>query len=291
MRSGPGAAIWLLAAAWLLWAGAASAQEEEPDLEAARQHYQKGETAVAAGEWKTAAREYGAAYEITRDPVLFFKIAESNQNAGDCAAAIVYYRRYLREAPNVEPFRATTEDKIRECEERQAEQQRQEEATDEAGDGAFVAGADFAPDPAPGAVPPSFVDDEPSWQRTAAWASVGGFVAFTTIGAVLGLSSRSRAEDLDNLADFRDSNGNPATFTGTTRERYEDLIKEGEQLERFALIAFGAAGVAAGAAVLFFVLDATRPDDAEGVAAGARGVRVAPAIGADALGVTAGWSF
>jgi tetratricopeptide (TPR) repeat protein len=287
MRAGLGAAPCLLAAAWLLPAGPASAQPEGPDLEAAKQHYQKGESAAAGGEWKTAAREYGAAYEITRDPVLFFKIAESNQNAGDCAAAIVYFRRYLREAPNVEPFRATTEEKIRECEERQADERREE---DTATDPDAAAGVDFAPDPAPGALPPSFVDDEPSWQRTAAWASVGGFVAFTTIGAVLGLSARSRAEDLDNLADFRDSNGNPATYTGATRERYEDLIDEGEQLERFALIAFGAAGVAAGAAVLFFVLDATRADD-EAVAAGSRGLRVAPAIGADALGVTAGWTF
>src|SRR5690606_7798690 len=86
------------------------------DVEAARAHYQKGEHAAAAGDWGVAAREYLAAHEITGDAVLFFKIGEAHQRAGDCDAAVRFYRRYLDEAPNAEAFRERTEAEISTCE-------------------------------------------------------------------------------------------------------------------------------------------------------------------------------
>src|SRR6185503_16204530 len=79
------------------------------------------------------------------------------------------------------------------------------------------------------APPKSLEEDEPSWQRTAAWSSVGIAIALATTGAVLGLSAASREEDVDNLIEFRDAEGQPATYTGATRDRYNDLISEGDR--------------------------------------------------------------
>ena len=44
-----------------------------------------------------AIRDYGAAYELSRDPALFFKIGRANERAGKCEVAVSYYRRYLRQ--------------------------------------------------------------------------------------------------------------------------------------------------------------------------------------------------
>lgn len=111
------------------------------------------------------------------------------------------------------------------------------------------------------APPKSLEEDEPSWQRTAAWSSVGIAIALATTGAVLGLSAASREEDVDNLIEFRDAEGQPAVYTGATRARYNDLISEGDRLESLAVVAFAASGAAAAAAALFFVLDARASHD------------------------------
>ena len=76
----------------------ASAQEKPvtaPDYEAAKRHYQNAEQAAAKKDWNTAAKEYGIAYEITRDAVLFFKLGNAYQLSGDCTRAVEYFERYL----------------------------------------------------------------------------------------------------------------------------------------------------------------------------------------------------
>ena len=133
--------------------------------------------------------------------------------------------------------------------------------------------------------PPSLEDEEPSWQRTAAWSSVGISIALLTTGAVLGLSAASREEDVDNLIEFRDADGQPAIYTGATRERYNDLIAEGDRLESLAVIAFAASGVAVASAVLFFVLDARAGDDDQAAAA------LRPSAGPDGVGLSWGGRF
>ena len=134
-------------------------------------------------------------------------------------------------------------------------------------------------------VPPSLEDEEPSWQRTAAWSSVGIAVALATTGAVLGLSAASREEDVDNLIEFRDAEGQPAIYTGATRERYNDLISEGDRLESLAVVAFAASGVAAASAALFFFLDARADRDGEA------GTAVRPTAGPGGVGLSWGGRF
>lgn len=283
----------ILALAVLLSAAPALAQSQpgQPDFAAAKQHYQAAEEASAKGDHATAAREYGIAYDITKDPVLFFKIGQSYERAGDCTSANVYYGRYLKEGNPSEEFKQKTEAAMKGCGQakppEQPENRTQETGnrTQETGDG--TAAAPVADREAVGSVtaPKSLEDEEPSWQRTAAWSSVGIAVALLTTGAVLGLSAASREEDVDNLIEFRDAEGQPAIYTGATRERYRDLISEGDRLESLAVVAFAASGVAVASAALFFVLDARAADRAD------EGSALRPTAGPDGVGLSWGGRF
>jgi hypothetical protein len=291
MRPSPGprarrsAPRWLALGLALGLATPLAGAQAGPDYAAAKQHYQAAESAMAAGDFATAAREYGTAYEITRDAVLFYKLAAAFQRKGDCASALVYYRRYLAEGNPDASFRARTEAEIRACEAAGAGATPPAPApADDVADVPRPATAATAGAGEP-AVAPGLLDQPTTWQKTAAWTSVGVTAALLTAGAVLGLSARSREEDVANLADFRNAEGEPATYTGATRERYEDLVEEGEDLERLAIIAFSAAGGTAALAVVFFLLD--DPPDPDDTAA----LSFAPASGGDGLAVRAGWSF
>jgi hypothetical protein len=269
--------------ALLLAAPSVAHAQGAPDYEAAKRHYQAAEAAMASGDFAAAARDYGVAFDITKDPVLFFKLGSAFQRAGDCTAAVAYFKRYLAEGKPDESFRARTESEIAACEQPAgppvgAEPGLGDPATPDDPDA-----GDPAADPA-GAAPPSFLDQPTTWQKTAAWTSVGVSLALVTAGAVLGLSARSREEDVENLIDFRNAEGDPAVFTGATRERYQDLISEGQDLERLSIIAFSAAGAAAVAATIFFLLD-------DGAADGPAPVAVRPLLGPDSAGLGAAWSF
>lgn len=303
----------------------------EPDFKKAAMHYKDAEVAMDKKEYKIAAREYGIAYEITKDPVLFFKIAAANDAAGNCDAALIYYRRYLREGnPNAE-FRAETTARIDKCSKSSGDDGGAagtgtagptDPGTDTGTGAAGIRPADPVPDPgagttdpsaggnatqpsdtavgqsdetAPagaevGASAPSFVDEKPSWKRTAGWVSVAATVALATTGAVLGLSASSREEDLQNLLDFRDPSGQPAVFDGNTRARYDELVDEGESLDRYAKIAWIATGATAAAAVVFFALDATSPKtESENPVVGRPAWT--PVVTEDGFGVAGSWHF
>jgi tetratricopeptide (TPR) repeat protein len=84
-------------------APAAGAQHKRPTqkaLDAARAHFKTAETAKARGEYKTAAVEYLAAYELFADPEFFFDTAEVYQLAGEDQDSLTYYEKYLELDPN-----------------------------------------------------------------------------------------------------------------------------------------------------------------------------------------------
>lgn len=254
-----------------------------PNYESAREHYQAAEKARQAGQFATAAREYGIAYDITRDPVLFFKMGEAYDKAGDCRAALIYYGRYLREAHPEEKFREKTQHAIDQCGARQSGD----------GEGSAAATDTESPPAAPlGPEAPSFVDEGTTWERTAAWIAVGATIGLATTGAILGLSARSRQEDIENLIDYRDPEGRPETYNGATAKRYRDLDRQGKRLNTLSIAAFAATGVAAGAAALFFVLDARDHHEHAPVAGGpAPAAHLAPTLTPSSVGLTWGGSF
>src|SRR5262245_13563766 len=67
------------------------------DVARAKDLYRSGEAAMKDGRFDDAVRDYGAAYELSKDPALFFKIGRANHRAGRCEIALIYYARYLRE--------------------------------------------------------------------------------------------------------------------------------------------------------------------------------------------------
>jgi hypothetical protein len=286
-RRGPLLALALAAAS-----PSVAAAQQAPDAAAAKIHHDAAEAAMAKGDFAAAAREYTQAYDASRDPALFEKLGVAFRKAGDCVTAVAYFRRYLAEAKPDAAGDARVRAQIVECK----------------GDpgppsSPSPAPTPPAPQPAPADLPPSASPSEPApaatpaapaagppipleppvtWQRTAAWTSVGVTAALASAGLALGLSARSREEDVTNLVEFRDLAGEPARFTGATEERYRDLVREGQRLVKASIFAFSAAGASAVAAVVFFLLDA-RVERAP--------VALVPTIGEGQAGLAAGWSF
>ncbi len=263
------------------------AGKKKPDYKAAKKHYQNGERAVVAKKWKKAAKEFSIAYDITQDPVLFFKIANAYQMSGDCPSAITYFERYNAEAKPSEEYQRDTKKRINNCETKIAianswstqdnsDTPSPMDPMDDQGAGTSTA-MDYAEQPA-------FVDEEVTWQKTAAWTSIGVSAAFLTAGAVLGLSAQSREEDLNTLIRFRNSADQPTSYDQTVSDRYKSLADEGDTLNTMSMVAFGVAGASAATAIVFFLLDDS-PDESAGH------TLISPTIGKGSYGVNAGWEF
>jgi len=86
-----------------------------PDLTRAKDLYLSGEAAMKDGRFDDAARDYGAAYELSQDAALFYKIGHANERAGKCDVALIYFARYLREGKPNEQFAALTREHIKAC--------------------------------------------------------------------------------------------------------------------------------------------------------------------------------
>jgi hypothetical protein len=233
--------------------------------------------------------------------VLFFKLGNAYQLSGDCTRAIEYLERYIAEAKPSEEYEADARARIKACnasgttpapgevKEPSAPPANGHSATgvpgleqagEDTGAGASGVGIDSEQ-----VGQPTFLDDAPTWQETAAWTSVGVSVALLSASAILGLSADSREEDIDNLFRYRDMNGNPATYDATVQKRYESLVEEGEDLNTLSMIALGLAGVTTVSAIVFFVLDSTATSESEGLSI------LSPRVTSESVGVAAGWAF
>jgi hypothetical protein len=223
------------------------------------------------GRFDDAARDYGASYEASKDPALFFKIGHANERGGKCDVALSYYARYLREGHPTEPFIASTRVRIVACGgdvhalEGSAVEPR---PTGSAGSavgpvvpGGPAAGRATGDPPAAGsatvdvpgagsaAAPVTLV---PSNSHKVAWIMTGGAVALATLGGVLAYASSSSENDVRDL--YVGLGGQPATFDAQTKQRYDDLVDQGRRYQHLSWASFGLAGAAAaGAAVLFAI--------------------------------------
>jgi len=283
-----------LAWAFTLVALAASSAgaQAKPDYEAAKRHYLAGKEASARGEHDAAVREYILAYDITKDPTLFKQIGVAYEAQGKKAEAAVYYRRFLAEAKpgaDVDDVRA----RLTAIEGRKGEAPSSRPTTaapmpPEPPPLPPPESEPAGPEPPPLAQPPlpSFSEGDARWQRTTAWVFIGLAAIGATTGAVLATSAKGREEDIRRLIDFRDpTTGQPNMFAGSTKDDYNSKKDEGDNLSKWATISFIGAGVCAGAATIFFILDATR-----GVPR-AEKVSVAPFAGPGTAGIVAGWGF
>src|SRR5262245_17317627 len=70
----------------------------EPDVARATELYNAATQAMTEARYDDAARDFAAAFELTRDPVLHFKLGSAYEKAGKCDLALTHYGRYLAEA-------------------------------------------------------------------------------------------------------------------------------------------------------------------------------------------------
>ena len=232
-----------------LGAGVASAQPA-PDFDHAKQLYLAAEEAMANGRYDEAITEFGSAYEITKDPVLFYKIGTANQKAGKRDVALVYFGRYLKEAHPTEKYVQLTKDRVAEC-------NAAAPVTNPLPD-THPTTPPPTPDVHPVVVPPVADPIPPppvahhAHGNKTAWILVGGALACVTVGAVLAYSASSSENDISDL--YVGLNGVPPTFDATTQGRYNDLVDEGHRYQYLSWAAFGIAGGAAIAAAALFAL-------------------------------------
>src|SRR4051812_45291270 len=116
-----------IAAAILLLLGLAGvARAEDPDAEAARQHYKSATGHFAVGEFADAATEYEAAFKLHQDPALLFNAAQSRRLAGENQKALVLYRNFSHLYPNSPQLPAVKEEVVELQEEVAAEEEAKE---------------------------------------------------------------------------------------------------------------------------------------------------------------------
>ncbi len=239
-----------------------SRAQPAPDLAHAKDLYKSAEAAVKDGRFVDAARDYGGAYEVTRDPVLFFKIGSANERAGKCDLALIYYGRYLREARPSEAFAAVTREHIVAC---GGDPNVDHAAGSASGSGSDAGSAEpIVTDPGAGsgsatvgaegtgagsgsAAKPIHV----SAGNRGAWIFVASSIALVTVGGVLAYAASSAESDVDDL--YVGFGGQPPAFDARTKKQYEELISEGNRYEKLSWVTFGLAGATAvGAAILFY---------------------------------------
>ena len=311
-------------AALLLWAPQVRAQ----DFEAAAKHFSAAQDAFGKRHYHAAAAEFQLAFEITKDPVLLYNIGEAWQKAGDGRKSVAAYKSYLKVQPTAQD-RADVQRRIKSIEAKRFKLADQSAHDDGATPPVVVAEApapspmpaapvapqtltpDFdappaaapeaaaappgvapppavAPAPAPAPVAdsgPGILDDQPASKlRVAAWVSLAATVAVLTAGAIFGLSAQSRADEISRRFTFVDTSGQPSQFDAAAQKDYHDLKSDGRLYNNLAIGFFSGAGALAITTVVLFVVDYKRP-------AARHAWRLAPTVGKDAAGVTAGWSF
>jgi hypothetical protein len=80
----------------------APATARAQDFEAAGKHFGAAQDAFGKKFFKTAATEFQAAYEITKDPILLYNIGEAWQKSGEGKKAVTAYKAYLKAQPNAQ---------------------------------------------------------------------------------------------------------------------------------------------------------------------------------------------
>lgn len=242
----------LIAAALVALAGRPAFAQ--PELEEARKRFEQGESYFKAGTYDKAIEEYRAAYALVPRPGLLFNIALCYEKDGDAARAIEYYDRYLGADPGgakSPEARARREALARELAARQAEGERAARAASER---------------AAGAVALESKDYDEAVARLKA-----SYELVPEPEVVFELAEAYRGKGNDILAETEYRRYLIASETGPNRERASERLRELDARRRarsavgpdpsprsgtrgsltLAVIAYSAAGVAAGAGIIF----------------------------------------
>jgi hypothetical protein len=265
-----------------------------PDLDRARTLYTAAEQAMTEARFEDAVRDYRAAYDLSKDPALLYKLGGAHQKAGACRPAVAFFVAYLRLGKPSPDFFALTRERIRQCNyDPDALPPNLEDATGlgagsgsavGSGSGSAVGSGSGSADPLAGSADPAAGAGSGSaiapvrGRHRAAWLLVGGAIAAATVGAVLAYSADAAENDLDDL--YVGLGGNPPPFNDTTRQRFDALVDEGRRYQTLSWVSFSLAGVLGGLAAWRFV-----------TAKPARAVEITPTVTPSGAGVSAGFRF
>jgi tetratricopeptide (TPR) repeat protein len=249
-----------------------------PDVARAKTLYDAAQVAMTESRYADAIRDYNAAFEITKDAVLLFKLGTAYQKSGQCELALTYYRRYLTEGKPAEAFVNLTRDRIVACN-GDPDADREPVAVPPATTEPPAPPATTAPPETKPAPPPDPKKPPPMLgKHRVAWLLVGGSIAFVTLGSVLAYSSNAAERDLQDL--YVGLGGQTPVFDAGTQRRYDDAVAEGERYEKLSWISFGiAGGLAIGAAVRFLTASETET------------TVITPTVTPTGAGASARWRF
>ena len=216
----------------LLVALSAEAAADADGQSRANELFTRGQARYDAGDYRQAIALFDEAYQLVRDPVYLFNIAQSYRRVFDCVPAAQYFERYLAEATDADDSQRTkVKALIAELSPCLADRK------------AMRAPApiqDPAPEPA---APVVEVEDRGRGQRLGGIALAGA----GAVGLVLGAVYSAKGADIEGqLADC-------AAGCQWTPER-EALDRDGSRANTIATISWIAGGAAvAGGAVLYFL--------------------------------------
>jgi tetratricopeptide (TPR) repeat protein len=234
----------------------AAADTSSPDFAHAADLYNSAEQAMKAGNYGDATRDYLAAFDLTADPVLYFKIASANEKAGKCEAAVRYFRLYLANAHPNDNYVRLTQERIAAC----------GGSPHEPAAGSPTTPPTTTSKPTTSASPTTANPDAGSvavvhspvatghagTDHDAAWITVAGAVALATTGVVLAFAASSSENDVKDLYIGNDGQAPPA-YNASTAQHYQDDIDEGHRYRDLAWTSFGLAAVGGAAAAYLFV--------------------------------------
>lgn len=92
----------LCALAGIAFAGPKDKPKTDPKQAHADALFEKGQASYQGGKYQEAIEEFKQAYELVKDPVYLFNIAQSYRKVADCVNAHDFYTQYLTEAPSAE---------------------------------------------------------------------------------------------------------------------------------------------------------------------------------------------
>jgi hypothetical protein len=224
---------------FLVLLASTSAWAQAPDLDRARRHFEAGSQAFQKGDYPRAELEFRGAYAITKDPLLFYNIGQSQQRRGHLEAAIKSYRSYLAGVPDADD-RAEVENIIRNIEKEMT-------APKAGGGGVVVTGPET-----PGKPPtPRSVDDARA-RRQSAWIVGTVSVAMLAVGAAMSGLSWKKAVDANKLVDRRDAAGQPVLFADL-KDQYDARKRDAATFGGVAIGMYAAAVVGLGISTYLFI--------------------------------------
>ena len=229
--------------------------------------FDEGVRALQSGDAAGAEKAWQSGYALGRDPAFLVRIAEAQEKAGRTAEAADTYRRYLKFAPDAAD-RADIEQRLARLTAGlpAATPPAAAPAPDETPGELGAAPARTLPPPPPRAAPsrddelptgPARPADESGWRRyeLAGAIATGAAVTLLATAGLFAASAASDEDDVKRLVRYRDMNGAPTVYSAVA-DQYERAMADGERNDRYAKYALIGTGIAAAAAVTFFILDA-----------------------------------